>query len=216
MHNSRMDRGSGMSSIVKAYFENEAAIKRYLRRFVRRSEDIDDLAQESFLRAFVAEATQPVASPKAFLFRVAHNLALNERAKLANATTDSLEDYPEQDVIAGTDQVTLEDEMDARQRVRLLAQAIATLPPQCSKVFLLRKVHGLSYKEIAERLDISVSTVEKHVALGLLRCSEFLRRQGYEVGRPSGRPESVEGTAVSGTGRVEKLALRRRDRVNDA
>ncbi|HUO98803.1 MAG TPA: RNA polymerase sigma factor [Rhizomicrobium sp.] len=196
-------------SIVKAYFDNEAAIKRYLRRFVRRSEDIDDLAHESFLRAYAAEALQPINSPKAFLFKVARNLALNERAKLANATTDSLEDYPEQAVIAGTEQVTLDDEMDARQRVRLLAQAIASLPPQCSKVFLLRKIHGLSHKEIADRLGISVSTVEKHVALGLLRCSDFLRKQGYETGRPPVRPAAA-------TGQVEKLEARRQARVRDA
>jgi len=200
-----------MSSIVEAYCENEAAIKRYLRRFVRRKEDIDDLAQESFMRAFAAEALEPIVAPKAFLFKVARNLALNERAKLANATTDSLEDYPGQAVLVGTDQSTLEDQMDARQRLRLLAQAIAGLPPQCSRVFLLRKVHGLSHKEIAERLDISVSTVEKHVALGLLRCSEHLRRKGCEVGKPpSGKTEP------NGAGRVERLELRHQGRVKDA
>jgi RNA polymerase sigma-70 factor (ECF subfamily) len=184
-----------------------------LRRYVRRSEDVDDLAQESFLRAFAAEAGQPIVSPKAFLFKVARNLALNELAKLANATTDSLEDYPDQDVLGGRDQVTLDDEMDARQRIRLLAQAIASLPPQCSRAFLLRKVHGLSYKEIADRLEISVSTVEKHVALGLLRCSEFLRRQGYEVG---GRTQRVQTAESPAHGTVERLELKRQHRVGDA
>jgi len=45
----------------------------------------------------------------------------------------------------------------------------------------MRKVHGLSHKEISERLNISVSTVEKHVASGLLRCSVYLRESGYPV-----------------------------------
>ncbi len=102
-------------------------------------------------------------------------------------------------------QVALEDEMEARQRIRMLAEAMAGLPPQCSRVFLLRKVYGLSYKEIAERLGISVSTAEKHAALGLLRCSEYLRQHGVE-----GAP------AKASAGQVERLELKHRKQTRDA
>ena len=47
-------------------------------------------------------------------------------------------------------------------------------PPQCQKVFVLKKVHGYSHKEIAKELEISISTVEKHAASGLKRCSEYM------------------------------------------
>lgn len=173
----------GMSQILKAFMENQTALRRYVRRFALRAEDIEDLVQETFIHAFAAENSRKIRFPKAFLFRVARNLALNERTKMSNATTESLEDLSDQSVIADVRHVSADEEMSSRQHVRLLAQAVASLPPQCSRVFLLRKVQGLTYKQIAERLNISVSTVEKHVALGLLRCSDYLRRQGYDVGK---------------------------------
>ncbi len=198
-----------MSSILNTYIENEQALKRFLRRFVTRGADVEDLAQEAFVRAYAAEALETVHSPKSFLFKVARNLALNERAKFANATTVALEDLPGGSVLEDADQNTIEAQMDAREQVRALAAAIASLPPQCSRVFLLRKVHGLSFKQISEQLGISVSTAEKHAALGLLRCSEYLRRQGFEIGvrAPSGDQERQR--------QVANLEARRRDRSRD-
>lgn len=194
-----------MPSILETYVQNQTALTRFLRRFAVHTVDAEDLAQEAFVRAFAAEAAQPITSPKAFLFRVARNLALNERAKAANATTVPLEDFADSPVLEDVGQVALEDEMDARQRVRMLAQAMASLPPQCSKVFLLRKVYGLSYKEIADRLGISVSTAEKHAALGLLRCSEHLRRQG-----------AAKDAMKEPLGQVAELESRRHKRARDA
>jgi len=202
-----------MPTIQETYLENEAALKRYLRRFTVHAVDAEDLAQEAFLKAFAAESLQPITSPKAFLYRIARNLALNERAKRANATTVPLEDLADPSVIENASQVTLEDEMEGRQRIRLLAQAMAGLPPQCSRVFLLRKVYGLSYKEIAEKLGISVSTAEKHAALGLLRCSEYLRRQGGEIEGAAGRSPS---TGEKAAGRVARFELKRLNRARNA
>jgi RNA polymerase sigma factor (sigma-70 family) len=174
-----------MPSILDVYLKNEAAIKRFLKRILPRSADVDDFAQETFIRAFTADAAEPARFPKAFLFRVAHNLALNECAKFANTRTNSLEDLGESPVLIDNSDAKIEEDMELRQRARLLAQAVASLPPQCSRAFLLRKVYGYSYRSIAERMNITVSTAEKHVALGLLRCSEFLKRQGYDVLRPA-------------------------------
>ncbi|HEY0281915.1 MAG TPA: RNA polymerase sigma factor [Rhizomicrobium sp.] len=205
-----------MSSILEAYLENEAAIKRFLKRFIKRSEDIDDLAQETFIRAFAAESAQTVKFPKAFLFRIARNLALNEREKCSNAKTDSLEDFADQAVLEDHSEAAPDDKMEFRERVRLLAQAVASLPPQCSKVFLLRKVYGYSYKSIAYRLNISVSTAEKHVALGLLRCSEYLRRQGYDIDTKSSHLTKAHRGGKAPNGVVTRLGVNPRKRVRDA
>lgn len=175
-----------MSLILQAFLEHERAIKRFLKRFRLRPQEIEDLSQETFLRAFAAEAVQDVREPRAFLFRIAKNLALNERAKHSNAMTDSMEDSADPSVLGSDGQVPIDEQVDARRRVRVLASAVASLPPQCARVFVLRNVHGYSRKEIAESLDISVSTVEKHVATGLLKCSEYLRKRGYEIEKMDG------------------------------
>jgi len=87
-------------------------------------------------------------------------------------------------------QAAVEDVVDSRERIRLLARAIAALPPQCAKVFILRKMQGLSQKEIAARLNISVRTVENHVALGLSRCRAYMRAHDGTAG-DGGAPERV-------------------------
>ncbi len=82
-----------MSTILEAYLENELALKRFLRRFIKSREGADDLAQEAFLRAFAAESDSAIVSPKAFLFRVARNLALNELARQSTAAMEPLGDF---------------------------------------------------------------------------------------------------------------------------
>jgi RNA polymerase sigma-70 factor (ECF subfamily) len=171
-----------MSLMLRAFLENERGIKRFLSRFFSRAQDVDDLAQETFLRAFAAEAERDVLSPRAFLYRIAKNLALNERDRLSNRTTRYMEDFPDPTVLGTRGQVSGEDVVEGRQKMAMFAEAVSALPPQCRRVFLLRKVHGLSQRDVAQRLGLSVSTVEKHVALGLLKCSEYLKARGYEVG----------------------------------
>lgn len=184
-----------MPTILEAYLENEMALKRFLRRFIKSREGADDLAQEAFLRAFAAESERAIVSPKAFLFKVARNLALNEIAKLSSVTTEPLGDFEGQDVLEDSSQAAVDDAVDGRERIRVLARAIAALPPQCAKVFILRKMQGLSQKEIAARLNISVRTVENHVALGLVRCKAYMRAHGCASERESGGDRERAPTA---------------------
>ena len=183
----RSQVGKELSTILKAYLENEVALKRYLRRFIRSREAADDLAQEAFVRAFAAEAGRVIESPKAFLFKVAKNLALNELARQSSMATEPLGDFEGQEVLEDSSQAAVDDVVDSRERIRLLARAIAALPPQCAKVFILRKMQGLSQKEIAARLNISVRTVENHVATGLSRCRAYMREHGGMDGEGSSR-----------------------------
>lgn len=171
-----------ISPILQAFLDNERGLKRFLNRFLPRQQDVDDVAQETFLRAFAAEADQEVRDPRAFLYKVARNLALNERSRLSTRLTGAIEDFPDPSVLGQKDQVTGEQMLEGREKLAIFADAVARLPDQCRRVFLLRKVQGLSQREVAAQLGISESTVEKHVAAGLGRCMDHLRSLGYEVG----------------------------------
>ena len=138
------------------------------------------------MRAFAAESKRMIEAPKAFLFKVAKNLALNELARQSSVAIEPLGDFEDQKVLEDSGQVLVDDVVDSRERIRLLARAIAALPPQCARVFVLRKMQGMSQKEIAVRLDISVRTVESHVALGLSRCRAYMRAHGGTVEEGSG------------------------------
>ena len=66
-------------------------------------------------------------------------------------------------------------EIAAQQKVRLFFDAIADLPPQCRRVFLMRKVQGMPHKAICDALNISASAVEKHIAIGTDRCKRYIQ-----------------------------------------
>lgn len=168
----------GLSAV---FLTHQSSLKRFIARFFSRPQDIEDVSQEAYLRAFDAErAGADVRSPKAFLFRIAKNVALNELARKSRLLTDYIEDSTAQDVIDKGS--SIEEQAIGNEKLAMFCRAVASLPVQCRRTFLMRKVYGLSHKEISEQLGISISTVEKHVASGLLRCSTELREGGYPVG----------------------------------
>ncbi len=180
----------------KQWHDFSGTLKRYLKRILKRPEDVDDIAQEAFVRVLEAGSKGEIRCRQAYLFRTAHNLALNSLARKSSLLEDYIEDFPELEVLSDT--VSLEDTVASQQRFELFCRAAASLPYQCRQVLLLRKVYGLSQQEVADRLGIAVSTVEKHLAKGMSRCAAQL--QSLE-----GAADSVNhagpSAAVSRTGR---------------
>ncbi|MDB9952355.1 sigma-70 family RNA polymerase sigma factor [Porticoccaceae bacterium] len=166
---------SSDSALFQAYLVCEKPLKRFLRRFCSRSEDVEDLAQEAFLLAFNAERGKEIRSPKAYLFRVARNIALRDLTKKSNQLTVYLEDAVD-DAFLGRE-ASSEEELIAQQKLEQCCKAVASLPEQCRRVFLLRKIHAHSHKEIAEQLGISPRTVEKHIAKGVDRFTDYMNNQ---------------------------------------
>lgn len=155
--------------------EQEAALRRFLRRFVSSGSEIDDITQETILRALQAERERDILQPKAYLYTIARNVARDALDRKSRSVIDFIEDFAPETVSSGEPPV--EDQVDGRQRMLLFWEAVATLPEQCQQVFVLKKVYGYSHREISKKLGISVSTTEKHVAAGLKRCSDFLDRR---------------------------------------
>lgn len=171
------------STLSSVYLEHRTFLKRFLSRFLTSPDDIEDVVQETFLRAYNAEHKHTdIHSPKAFLFRVARNLALKELGRKSRLITNYIADLGATEVIDG--QNSVEDEVAQRERLAVFCKAAATLPLQCRRSFLLRKIYGLTQQEISRELNISVSTVEKHLATGLMRCNTYMRARGYQ---PAGK-----------------------------
>lgn len=162
------------SGLLDAFSLCEASLKRFIGRFIYRPDDINDMAQETFLRAYSALNNREIDSPKAYLFKVAKTIALKELARKSRQLTDYIEESQEKEVC---EEVTLEENIGAEQKIRLYCDAIAELPPQCRRVFLMRKVQALSHKEIAQTLNISLSAVEKQIAIGVERCKNYVEIQ---------------------------------------
>lgn len=150
-----------------------------LRRFVSRivePQDIDDILQETYIRVCAASEKTVITNPQSFMLKTAQNLAYNfintayhRRVQLEDFSSHRLEQLSPE----------LETQFESRERFLGFCRAVRALPLQCRRVFILSKVYGFSQQEIAAYLDISESTVEKHIAKGLLLCRETMRRTGH-------------------------------------
>ena len=155
------------------------ALRRKLARAVSQivpSPEIEDIVQETYVRVSQFERVGSIRHPRSFLYRTARNLALDHIKRHESRTSVSLSDMEEEhgdgDVLqAGPD---VHEQLAAKQEFEIFCAAVQELPLQCRRVFVLRKVYGYSQKEIARALDIGESTVEKHIAYGIKRCSSFI------------------------------------------
>lgn len=155
---------------ILAEFKNSRlSLRNFISRYVISSHDIDDVSQETFLRAYKAEQEKEIEHPKAFLFRIAKNLVLSEFSRKARKITDYVEDYDNSEELLSTD--SLEADVMAQQKLGIYCEAVASLPTQCRRVVIMKKVYGMQNKEIARRLELSVSTVEKHLTKGIRRLN---------------------------------------------
>jgi len=167
---------------ARLFSESRAALRRYVKRFVRSGETAEEIVQEAFLRTYAQG--DGVKTPRAFLFSTARNLASNEHRHRCTVKTDSVGDFDDSRVVRQSG--SPEEDALADERTRLVQDAVDRLPPQCRAAFTLRVFHGCSYKEIAGRLGISAKTVEKHIARGLRETHEYMKRRYKDVSSSDG------------------------------
>ena len=136
-------------------------------RVVRRHDVADDVTQEAFLRAYQALDRFDTGRPFGpWICRIAANLAVNH-VRSPRAREDEL---PE-DLHEETSGQAPIDGLLEREAKEVLEQAMGCLPAEQRVVFVLRTAEELSYKEIAEALDISIGTVMSRLS----RAREKLR-----------------------------------------
>jgi len=152
------------------YREHAAALRRRVRARVGSGEEASDLVHEAFARLLVATGLQRLREPEAFLSRIVRNLLIDRARRLSSRGAHvPIELAPEQSVRA--DQADAIEVEQMRDRYR---EAVASLPERTREVFLLHRVDELSYKDIAARLEISVRTVEWHIAEAIVRIGRGL------------------------------------------
>lgn len=157
---------------------HEASLRAYLHGSFPAVRDVDDVVQESFLRVWRARAAQPIVSARGFLFRVARHLAIDRLREDRRSPIEAVGDLA--DLPVSEDQPTVSDAVSRNEKIQLLVAAIDRLPAKCREVVVLRKLHLLPQREVAERLGISEKGVEIQLSRGLARCRDYLRARGVD------------------------------------
>lgn len=168
-------------NVDSAYLENLPKLRQYVHRLMAggsNNHDVDDIMQEVYVRAYSAKKTEKLTFAKAYLFRVARNLTFKSNSKKAGNVEKLVEDFAAQGII---DNVVPQDEqLHQKRRMQVFFEAVSHLPPQCRQVFILRQMDGLTHQEISQKLGISTSTVEKHIAKGLRLSAQYMMDCGYD------------------------------------
>lgn len=139
---------------------------RYLQRLLRRrgetSERAEDLVQEAYLRMQVyCKDGHEVREPQAFLMRTVLNLAIDARRR---EHRDLYETQTVEELHVACFAPTPDEVFAAEQRLLRIRNALDRVSRRTRQVFFMHRLQGFSYAEIAKRLSISVSAVEKHIA----------------------------------------------------
>jgi RNA polymerase sigma factor (sigma-70 family) len=161
-------------NITRLFISLRATLGRAVSRIVPPKE-IEDIVQETYVRVCQVVKQDEIRYPRSFMLKTAKNLALDYAKRAETRLTISTDDDFDWDLanINSNEDDTF-NRVAANQEFAHFCDAVRLLPLQCRKAFILRKVYGYSQKEIAERLDISENTVEKHIAMGIKRCTYFM------------------------------------------
>lgn len=155
---------------------HEAGIRAWLQARFPSITDPDDLIQESYLRLLHAREKGHIVNTRAFLFTTARNVAFDLFRRRRVVSMEPLVSPAYSSVQEeGTD---VAETVSRAQEVEILHAAIQSLPRRCREVMTLQQVYNLSNREIAERMSISINTVNAQIVIGLMRCRRYLREHG--------------------------------------
>ena len=158
----------------------EGLIRSIMKMSVQQA-DVDDILQEAYLRAFNANEKTRIKSSQDYLFVVSRNLVIKALSRQSKEIATEIDDQ-----LLGADGVSTEMEVHYQIKFQAFNEALKTLPEKNRRAILLRKFYNLSHREIAKKMGVSVSSVEKYISVGINRCAKLLRSQGYdELGLPS-------------------------------
>ncbi|MBB3102762.1 sigma-70 family RNA polymerase sigma factor [Azomonas macrocytogenes] len=154
------------SSITHLYAQHQGWLQGWLRRRLNDSSDAADLAQDTFLRVLQRRQNLSLEEPRAYLRTIAHGLLIDlwRRRDIERAWLETLQQLPEQQAPSPEVSLLMIETLVA------IDNLLDELPPAVREAFLLAQLEGLSCPRIAERLGVSLSTVERYIAKALRHC----------------------------------------------
>lgn len=167
---------------VREILVHERALVRFMMRVWPDRTEIDDLCHDTYIRVYESAAKSLPASPRAFLFTTARHLMADRVRRGRIVSIEMRGDLDSLNVLI--DDISPEQQLNARQELWRLTEAFAALPQSCREVMWLIKVEELSRKQISERLGITPKAVEKRIERGVqfLEQAYFGGKQAEVIG----------------------------------
>jgi RNA polymerase sigma factor (sigma-70 family) len=180
---------------VKAWFVQEIlplepSLTRFIRRHCRQAADVADLRQDVYVRIYAAAREQLPRQARPFVFTTARNHLINCAKRAQIVSIEYVADLEAS--IFAIDTVTPDRTLSAQDEFRRVRTGLDQLPPRCREVVLLRKIEGLSTREVAMRLDVGINTVEQQMVHGMRALVDFMLGGSGKIRRPATAKRSLE------------------------
>lgn len=190
MTGSRNERSYWLAQHV---LPHEPALRRWLCGFSLIGDaDIDDLVQETYAVLATRTSVEEIADPRAYAFQTARSLFLQGVRRAKIVSIHAMADLADLDV--PDDAPSPFQHVAGREDLRQLAAAIDAMPPQTRRAFQLRRIDGLSQREVAAATNLSENTVEKHIGRGIrILMAQFGR--GGKALRGASPPDGARDAA---------------------
>lgn len=158
---------------TRLFREEGSWLARFFRGRVRSTDDITDLVQETMLRFLRAQQASTIDAPQHYLRRTAANLLIKHETRgstrIARASVDMIED------IHGSISIDPQRELESREELEYWDNVLSLLKPKTREIFLLSRVEGYSYKEIAAEYGMTVWGVNKHMSKAIAHIDSYRR-----------------------------------------
>jgi RNA polymerase sigma factor (sigma-70 family) len=161
----------------------ESLIRSRLRRKFIYGLEIDDVIQEMYERIASLPSLDAIKHPLRYASQTATAIVIDHMRRSRVISINAAGTLDQLDICAP--EPSPEQQMEFREEIAAVAQFLAQLPERTREVLILRRVEGLSQQETADRLHISIKTVEKHMALGVAALMTWFGRGGKTVRQPS-------------------------------
>lgn len=174
------EKAIGPSEIADLFRAHNQLLVRFLRARLGSEHEAREVAQETYVRLLELDRTQTVSFMRAYLFKIAANLAID---RIRQRSTKAGGPHEDIDLFEGLvdDRPTPERMAMATEELKLLSGYLDELPARCARAFALHRFEDLSHGRIAEIVGVSDRMVRRYILRTMLYCK--LRLEGYSVFR---------------------------------
>ena len=178
----------------------EPSLRAWLARRRVEGLEIDDIVQEAYAKLAALDSVDAVRNPYAYFLQTAHSIMCTHLRRAQVVSIRAVEDvelsrFECQDA-------SPEQKASDRDELRRVGEIVASFPKQVATVFMLRRIEGLSQRDTARRMNVSESTVEKHMAKGIRLFMDAIAHSGISS-RGASKPRNASITGSDGRSRKQ-------------
>ncbi|HEX6859550.1 MAG TPA: sigma-70 family RNA polymerase sigma factor [Caulobacteraceae bacterium] len=187
-----MDEGRAriVAWVGREILPHEADVRAWLRRSLASEGEVEDIIQDAYCRLLSLGGTGHIASPRAYFFTAARAVALDRLRRSRIVRMEAVTEIENLNVVL--DEPSPERVTAARRELERVRRLIAELPERCRRIFELRKIEGLSQREIARVMGVTETIVENDVVKGQRLILKAIAEGEMSPGRAAPPVESHE------------------------